>query len=89
MSNHSDPISPIDHDTLDDVTGACTPAKPAPVPAQPGCHGTGAGTGCGSRISANDRNGWPFSFQQQQQGAQPQQFDVRSWMSNFMRRFRY
>ena len=81
--NHSDPMSTIDHDTLDDVTGACTPAckgacaststpaatptTPATLPARKGCHG------------------WPF----QQQQAMPQQFDFRNWMSSFMRRFRY
>ena len=84
MTNHSDPMSTIDHDTLDDVTGACapacgsarTPATPAVPPAQTGCHG------------ALQRQ-QPQSLPQQFDVRMPQQFDVRSWMQNFIRRFRY
>jgi len=91
--NHSDPMSTIDHDSLDDVTGACAPAckpgacasacTPAAKPATPA-----------TLPAQTGRHGWPFAFQQQQQQQQqqqgmPPQFDFRGWMSNFMRRFGY
>jgi hypothetical protein len=70
MTNHSDPMSTIDHDTLDDVTGACAPACTA---AKPGGY--------------QPQPQLP-QLPQQQQGM-PQSFDFRSWLSSFMRRFRY